>query len=121
MRNIILKTLKKSSYLAMFVAVLSANTTCTWIVHQPSMPKDLKKLKKVLQTKRKYDIISELSVEWSSGVVVNMLPCHGGDRGFESHLDRHFCRCSSMVEHSLAKADTGVRFPSFAPVISKSL
>ena len=37
MRNIILKTLKKSSYLAMFVAVLSANTTCTWIVHQPSM------------------------------------------------------------------------------------
>ena len=48
MRNIILKTLKKSSYLAMFVAVLSANTTCTWIVHQPSMPKDLKKLKKDL-------------------------------------------------------------------------
>ena len=47
MRNIILKTLKKSSYLAMFVAVLSANTTCTWIVHQPSMPKDLKKLKKI--------------------------------------------------------------------------
>ena len=46
MRNIILKTLKKSSYLAMFVAVLSANTTCTWIVHQPSMPKDLKKVKK---------------------------------------------------------------------------
>ena len=39
MRNIILKTLKKSSYLAMFVAVLSANTTCTWIVHQQSMPK----------------------------------------------------------------------------------
>lgn len=26
-----------------------------------------------------------------------------------------------MVEHSLAKADTGVRFPSFAPVKSKSL
>ena len=26
---------------------------------------------------------------WSSGVVVNMPPCHGGDRGFESHLDRH--------------------------------
>ena len=47
MGNIILKTLKKSSYLAMFVAVLSANTTCTWIVHQPSMPKDLKKLKKI--------------------------------------------------------------------------
>ena len=27
---------------------------------------------------------------WSSGVVVNMPPCHGGDRGFESLLDRHF-------------------------------
>lgn len=53
---------------------------------------------------------------WSSGVVVNMPPCHGGDRGFESHLDRHFCRCSSMVEHSLAKADTGVQFPSSAPL-----
>ena len=25
----------------------------------------------------------------SSGVVVNMPPCHGGDRGFESLLDRH--------------------------------
>lgn len=54
----------------------------------------------------------------SSGVVVNMPPCHGGDRGFESHLDRHFCRCSSMVEHSLAKADTGVQFPSSAPSIT---
>ena len=53
---------------------------------------------------------------WSSGVVVNMPPCHGGDRGFESHLDRHFfCRCSLMVEHNLAKVDTGVRFSSSAP------
>lgn len=25
---------------------------------------------------------------WSSGVVVNMPPCHGGDRGFKSHMDR---------------------------------
>ena len=47
MKKGILKVLKKSSYLAMFVAVMSANTTCTWIVHQPSMPKDLKKLKKI--------------------------------------------------------------------------
>ena len=26
------------------------------------------------------------------------------------------CRCSLMVEHNLAKVDTGVRFPSSAPV-----
>lgn len=47
MKNIILKALKKSSYLAMFVAVMSANTTCTWIVHQPIMPKELGRLKKM--------------------------------------------------------------------------
>ena len=28
------------------------------------------------------------------------------------------CRCSSMVEHDLAKVDTRVRFPSLAPVAS---
>lgn len=47
MKKFILKSLKKSSYLAMFVAVMSANTTCTWIVHQPSIPGELKKLKKI--------------------------------------------------------------------------
>ena len=47
MKKIVLKALKKSSYLAMVVAIMSANTTCTWIIHQPSMPKDLKKLKKI--------------------------------------------------------------------------
>ena len=26
-----------------------------------------------------------------------------------------------MVEHSLAKADTGVRFPSFAPLVHEGL
>ena len=34
--------------------------------------------------------ISSAKDKWSSGVVVNMPPCHGGDRGFESHLDRHY-------------------------------
>ena len=36
---------------------------------------------------------------WSSGVVVNMPPCHGGDRGFESHLDRQLIemfRCGTF-------------------------
>ena len=26
---------------------------------------------------------------WSSGVVANMPPCHGGDREFDPRLDRH--------------------------------
>ena len=53
----------------------------------------------------------------SSGVVANMPPCHGGDREFDPRLDRHHkCRCSSMVERDLAKVDTGVQFPSLAPL-----
>lgn len=47
-----------------------------------------------------------------------MPPCHGGDRGFDPRLDRHYCRCSSMVERDLAKVDTGVRFPSPAPEVN---
>ena len=83
--------------------------------------KKLKKFKKAVDRKkiRWYYIKQAVDKRWSSGVVVNMPPCHGGDRGFESHLDRHFCRCSSMVEHSLAKADTGVQFPSSAPYVNK--
>ena len=27
---------------------------------------------------------------WTSGVAVNMSPCHGEDRGFDSRLVRHF-------------------------------
>ncbi len=47
--------------------------------------------------------------------LVSVPPCHGGGCGFESRLDRHLCRCSSMVEHDLAMVDTGVRFSSSAP------
>lgn len=45
MKKIISKILNKLSYLAMVVAVISANTTCTWIIHQPNVPKGLNKLK----------------------------------------------------------------------------
>ena len=62
-----------------------------------------------------------ISAIWSSGVVANMPPCHGGDREFDPRLDRHYRRCSSMVERDLAKVDTGVRFPSLAPLKTKPL
>ena len=30
------------------------------------------------------------AMRWTSGVAVNMSPCHGEDRGFDSRLVRHF-------------------------------
>lgn len=86
--------------------------------------KKLKKFKKAVDRKkiRWYYIralaVTKLSVKYtrSSGVVVNMPPCHGGDRGFKSRPDRHYRRCSSMVERNLAMVDTRVRFPSPAPL-----
>ncbi len=50
---------------------------------------------------------------WSSGVVVNMPPCHGGDRGFESHLDRQLIemfRCGTFfmgLFHCMPKFSMG--------------
>ncbi len=53
---------------------------------------------------------------WNSGVAVNMSPCHGEDRGFDSRLFRQqICKCSSMVELQPSKLITRVRFPSLAP------
>ena len=61
-----------------------------------------------------YAMIYLDSKRWTSGVVVNMSPCHGEDRGFDPHLVRHR-RCSSMVEHQPSKLITRVRFPLAAP------
>ena len=68
--------------------------------------KKLKKFKKAVDRKkiRWYYIralaVTKLSVKYtrSSGVVVNMPPCHGGDRGFESHLDRHLIKFNILVQ-----------------------
>lgn len=46
MKRILLKVLKYSSSLAVFTAILSANTACTWYVYQPEVPKAVKQLKK---------------------------------------------------------------------------
>ena len=48
-------------------------------------------LKKYLIIIINLDIIIKASPEklWTSGVAVNMPPCHGGDREFDSRLVRH--------------------------------
>ena len=36
--------------------------------------------------------------KWSRGVVVNMSPCHGEDRGFDPRRDRHYGSIAQLVE-----------------------
>lgn len=46
MKKIALKALKNLSALSFGIAVLSANTTSSWLSHQPKEPQALQKLKK---------------------------------------------------------------------------
>lgn len=46
MKKIALKLLKNISALSFGVALLSANTTSSWMSHQPKEPQALQKLKK---------------------------------------------------------------------------
>lgn len=46
MKKSVLKLLKSMSAMSLGVAVLSANTASSWIIHQPKVPKGLEKLKK---------------------------------------------------------------------------
>ncbi|MBC8632564.1 cyclic lactone autoinducer peptide [[Eubacterium] tenue] len=45
MRKYILKIMKYSGSLAVAIAFLSSNTTCTWHIHQPKVPNSVKNLK----------------------------------------------------------------------------
>ncbi len=46
MKKTLLQLLKGISVMSFGVAVLSANSASSWLVHQPEMPKALNKLKR---------------------------------------------------------------------------
>lgn len=48
MKKILSVVLKNIGSLAMCILVLSANTTSGWIAHQPEIPEEIKKLKKII-------------------------------------------------------------------------
>ena len=58
--------------------------------------------------------------KWTSGVAVNMPPCHGGDRGFDSRRDRHIGIWLSWLEHSPDKGEVDGSSP-FIPTIYTSI
>ncbi|MGX9755668.1 cyclic lactone autoinducer peptide [Clostridioides difficile] len=47
MKMFIVKIMKCAGSLALSTAILSANSTCPWIIHQPKVPKEIKSLKKI--------------------------------------------------------------------------
>lgn len=47
MKKITLKLLKSMSALSLGIAVLSANSSSMWAIHQPKEPKELDRLKKI--------------------------------------------------------------------------
>ena len=52
---------------------------------------------------------------WTSGVAVNMSPCHGEDRGFDSRLVRHFLLkglVAQLVEQGTENPRVGGSTPS---------
>ena len=46
MKNALLKILAYFASLAMVANSLSVNTTCTWHLHQPVIPEEIKELKR---------------------------------------------------------------------------
>ncbi|KPI49247.1 autoinducer [Clostridioides difficile] len=47
MKKCIVKFMQFASSLALSTAVLSANSTCPWIIHQPKVPEEISNLKKI--------------------------------------------------------------------------
>lgn len=48
MKKLLSIVLKNIGSLAMGILFLSANTTSGWIAHQPKIPEEIKKLKKII-------------------------------------------------------------------------
>ena len=46
MKGLIYKIESVIANLALTVTTLDVNTTCTWILHQPKLPKDAEKLRR---------------------------------------------------------------------------
>ncbi|CEN76368.1 Autoinducer prepeptide [[Clostridium] sordellii] len=46
MKKYLLKLVKYAGNIAIFTVLLSANTTCSWFIHQPEVPKAVKDLKR---------------------------------------------------------------------------
>ncbi len=46
MKKTLLKLLKSISAMSFGIAVLSANSPSSWIIHEPEMPQDINKLKR---------------------------------------------------------------------------
>lgn len=46
-KSVLVKTGKGLASIAFFAAILSANTTCLFVYHQPKIPAGLERLKKI--------------------------------------------------------------------------
>ena len=56
-------------------------------------------------------------LHWTSGVAVNMSPCHGEDRGFDSLLVRHDCGpVAQLVEQRTENPCVAGSTPAWATI-----
>ena len=55
-------------------------------------------------------------VLWTNGVAVNMSPCHGEDRGFDSRLVRHCGPIAQSVEQRTENPRVAGSIPAWATI-----